>query len=95
MDGPEQVFLDKRVVARMADQPTEGADEVMYIRSDIVQDMVLSKNPAEFFIQIHQSSDGPLVGLTNYGMLWKHNGHGNWVPIPVPELTEPRPENYP
>lgn len=94
MDGPEQVFLDKRVVARMADQPTEGADEVMYIRSDIVQDMVLSKNPAEFFIQISQTEDGTITALTNYGAIWEQLS-GVWEEVPGPDLTEPRPENYP
>lgn len=64
--GPEQIFLDERVVSRMADQPSPdaNANEIRYIRDDVVKSMLQQSAPPEFFIQILAKPSGAEVLLS-------------------------------
>lgn len=99
MDGPETIFVDRRVVGRMANKPNPDADEVQYFRWDIVRDMVAqSSGPAEFFVQIAvDTNDGRLYALTNYGEIFylvfsPGEGPISWQQIELPRI-KPDPED--
>lgn len=77
------VFIDKRVAARMPEQPSEKGAEDMYFRQDIVEDMVKQARGGaapEFFIQILDNGEYGLIALSNFGRVFilPHEGE-KWI----------------
>lgn len=98
MAAPEQIYLDARVVNRMADQPsiTDNANEIKYIRADIVQAAMEQINPPEFFIQVEvDTNDGRVYGLSNFGRLFytpfaaEETSEAAWIEVETPDLDQP------
>ena len=92
MSGPAEIWIDSRVVHTFRTEPDPdalagGVPELRYISDDRVAEMVqAARGGDEFFIQI-LLDDGALIGLTNYGRIFHHEGDAAaWFEIPVPEI---------
>ncbi len=98
MNGPEEIWIDKRVVRTMKTEPDEeaadrGVVQIRYISAERVDEIMQSHHGAEFFIQIEvgdgQYGDQTMYGLTNYGRLYRQKITGGvypWEEIDVPDF---------
>jgi hypothetical protein len=91
VNGPPEVWIDRRVIGTMKTEPDldkpEGVEQLLYISQERVAEITrAARGGDEFFIQI-MLDQGALVGLTNYGRIFHHEGDAAaWFEIPVPEL---------
>lgn len=89
MSGPAEIWLDARVVGSMKTGPDAdaGGQQLRYISEDRVGEMIRQASGGdEFFIQI-LLDEGALIGLTNYGRIFHHEGDAAaWFEIPGPEI---------
>lgn len=76
MVGPEVVWIDPRVAARLPEPNEENSGLVQYVRADVVARLEREAGgPGEFLIQIihHPTNPGAhnmMAALTNYGRIY-------------------------
>lgn len=94
MDGPEIIFIDRRVASTIKTEPDDHETDIQYFHWKVVRDMVQqSQGPSEFFVNICQDNRRGLWALTNYGRLFRmkrdEEGALIWTEHEVPEIPGP------
>ena len=91
MSGPDEIWIDSRLVRNFKTEPDldapEDVEQLRYVSSERLAALVRSAAGGdEFFIQILLDA-GTLIGLTNYGRIFHHEPDAlAWFEIPVPEI---------
>ena len=101
---PETIWIDPRVLKTMATErdPSYHADQVQYIRADIVKgkvdkarDQIIDTIPEEFVIQIigitqkvGNLQNDSVLALTNVGRLFYEEAPGIWKSYEGPKFPE-------
>ena len=96
MSGPAEIWIDERVVRTMAtgpdpDESPQGVKMIHYLSEERVAELLRqSTGGAEFFIQVTPGENQTLVGLTNFGRLFrKWPADPKWLEIDLPDLGVP------
>jgi len=97
MTGPDEIWIDERVIRTMNLAPdgeanNRGIRQLRYMSSDRVAELVRSAaGGAEFFIQLELSNGGIMFALTNYGRIYRQSvGAPAWEIVAVPDFAEAR-----
>lgn len=94
---PSEIWLDERIAKLQPGQPNQDSNvkQVRYFSEDKVRELAAQaagKLP-EFFVQIEAIGPAQVLGLTNYGRLFKYNGSTTWDEIDVPKFAGVENEN--